>query len=70
MDILEVVTKIDLELLKEQARAIEKQITYLHEECVTVAKSLKISAPEEKDVELLEGLLELVDNIIISLEES
>jgi hypothetical protein len=67
MDILDVVTKIDLELLKLQAGTIENLINERSEDVKGLEDQESIDRYLE-DIDHLTGLLELIDNIVISLE--
>lgn len=58
MNIIDVITKIDLNLLVEQSRTVEKLAAFYAYHGLT---------SEEK--EHLEGVLELIDNIICGLQE-
>lgn len=60
MNITEVMTKVDLELLKEQARTIESLIAF--KDCYHFI-NMGIEADH------LVGLLEFLDNVVIALED-
>lgn len=69
MDILEVINKIDLELLKEQGRTLEGMIDLLKDEIEHGAVDEEYLERLEIDKLHLEGLLELIDCLSIALEK-
>jgi hypothetical protein len=69
MDILEVINKIDLELLKEQSRTVEGMVDFLEYEVEQGAEDPEYIERLELDKSNLVGLVELIDNIIIALEK-
>ena len=71
MTIQEIFDNIDLELLKQQARFLEDQATSLQKD-IELDWNKELSDEDIKIIQekadLALGLLELVDNIIITLE--
>ena len=68
MNIIEVITKVDLELLKEQAGLVESHITQLESD-YNYAVTDEVAERVTYDIDLCKGLLELLDNIICALED-
>ncbi len=69
MDILDVINKIDLELLKNQGQVIEQTIFRLEEEKREFADPENVERCEY-DIDALTGVLELIDNLVIALENT
>lgn len=69
MNILEVISKVDLGLLKEQSRTVEGMVDFLDHEIEQGAEDPEYLERLELDKSNLEGLLELLDNIVIALED-
>lgn len=68
MDILDVITGIDLELLKEQGSTVESCIDLLDNEIDQGSIDPEYTERLEIDRSNLLGLLELIDNLVIGLE--
>lgn len=68
MDILEIISKVDLELLKEQGGFLDNIITQLESD-YNHAVTDEVAERVNYDIDMAKGLLELVDNIVIALED-
>lgn len=68
MNIIDVVKGIDLDLLTEQGNLVEETIARLQEEQKEFADPENIERCKH-DIELFNGLLELIDSLAVVLED-
>ena len=68
MNILDVINKIDLELLKDQGSTVELCIALLDNEIDQGSVDPEYTERLEIDRSNLLGLLELIDNLVIGLK--
>lgn len=69
MNIIDVVSKIDLDMLKEQGQTVEGIIEQIDAELKHGSVEFEYTERLAIDKNNLEGLLELIDNLVIGLEE-
>jgi hypothetical protein len=68
-DILEVIQRVDVDLLKEQCSTLEGMLTWITSEIDLGSVDEEVTERLESDKDNIEGLVEFLDSLICALEE-